>query len=891
MRKFLPYILIVCTLTLTALAGVVALPEKADAQGCGTYFQPGSQALRSRVVGAINAVLAAEPTLAEAPAEGSNLQRFRSLVVDKLKADGLDATPSYNGNCRLSPNGIGVKDTGASMGEAYDLVRDDPNSTIRQASGSATSRPIHLGNAEWGFLTAGGPPIDPETPDKGGVCYRTNSADPINGTKLPSEGGTMIPDNTLTETQCGLNNGYKWVATGSSTPSAPITAYQDCINTGGTPESCGTLSGTPTGPQPTYFQNLVNKGCDGFWDSTIEGCTVWLFYIIFYAIPAGLLWISAQFFNVLIGVTIDGALFNHGFVLEAWKIVRDLSNIFFILILVYIGVQTILGISHGSKQMIAQVVIIALIINFSMFFTKVVIDASNILALVFYNKLEVKGVDANGNIIERPYTPIKNEKDVSGGMVSAFDPTTQLGEEFFNKTREVYVNGNFVGYEKEVSTTMKILIILFSGAIMGYTAFILFISGFAFLSRLIELWVLIIFSPFAFMSSTLHELGHIEYIGWDSWLKRLLKTSFMAPIFMFFLYFIFLLIQSKIYDSFATTSIVGQKDAAGVIKVLLGIALPTFLVMYLLKTASDFAKKGSGVLGEAFVGAGKAITGLALGAVTGGAGLALGGAAALGRTSLGRLGALTEKDGGLKSIEAKGGATGWAAARFRDLGKFAANSSFDVRGAKIAGKGLPASFGGASSGSWEKSRADKIKKRTERAKDLEVGEDEALKQNLNAVERDLQALLRTNSHDLQMLDQQIKSAREKASDFRLAAQADPTNAAKQAAAKDAADILIDIKAEKSALKNGLANYTRSALRVAAGAGATATFTGNRTAAGHSINDMEDVVIPDAHHAIETENRNRRWSYAEKIANKSAADKEAAHKIIMEAKMDSGEGHH
>ena len=69
---------------------------------------------------------------------------------------------------------------------------------------------------------------------------------------------------------------------------------------------------------------------------------------------------------------------------NAWGIVRDIVNIFFIVSLVYIGIMTILGI-HASenKKMVGMVVLIALVINFSLFTTKIVIDASNIMAKGF----------------------------------------------------------------------------------------------------------------------------------------------------------------------------------------------------------------------------------------------------------------------------------------------------------------------------------------------------------------------------------------------------------------------------------------------------------------------------------------------------------------------------
>ena len=62
--------------------------------------------------------------------------------------------------------------------------------------------------------------------------------------RFHTEGELINPP--LTEEQCGINypRAY-WIADGSTTPSDPITAYQQCVNRGGNYESCKSLSGAP----------------------------------------------------------------------------------------------------------------------------------------------------------------------------------------------------------------------------------------------------------------------------------------------------------------------------------------------------------------------------------------------------------------------------------------------------------------------------------------------------------------------------------------------------------------------------------------------------------------------------------------------------------------------
>ncbi len=425
-------------------------------------------------------------------------------------------------------------------------------------------------------------------------------------------------------------------------------------------------AGTPATPKQTLTLTTTggsaladnNGSCLNLVTGNVEDCLVKITYYLFYVLPSLLLTLVAKLFNILLSLTLSSPLYNASFVAESWTVVRDLSNIFFILILLYVAIQTILGLGHETKKIIVQVIVMALLINFSMFFAKVVIDSSNILALVFYNKIDSKTND---------YIPSTNvnkigvqEKDFTGAMVSAFDPTRLMTAEFFKKAKEktqsvgvgtlgtagyvaggAYIGSAFfpivgtaigagVGYgvskvvglfitTDKVPPGLMIGIIISAGLVMFFAAYCFFVAGMSFLSRLIELWILIIFSPFAFMSFTLPKLSGIPSIGWDEWLKRLLKLSFMAPVFMFFLYLIFKLINTNLFQTFMDRTY----DNQGTLEAMVLIILPSLVILILLNRATKFAKDASGELGGMVIGAGKMAAGLAVG------GAALGGAALL----------------------------------------------------------------------------------------------------------------------------------------------------------------------------------------------------------------------------------------------------------------------
>lgn len=477
-----------------------------------------------------------------------------------------------------------------------------------------------------------------------------------------------------------------------------------------------TAAAKPPTPEEKAFADEVEKrSCINFTNVDLAGCVLKISNLVFVTIPAYLLAQVAFFFNILISVTLSSTLLKDTFVSDAWAVVRDLSNIFFILILLYISIKIILGMGGSEvKKMIGSVVIMALLINFSMFFTQIIIDSSNILALIFYNKINVSTTVA-GQTEPRAYSSVGGEKDVSGGMVSAFNPTTMVGSKFIEQAKRTYdVKGNFVK-EDDVPTGTMIALTLLSGLIMGIAIYALIVSGLSFLGRLIELWILIIFSPFAFMSYTVPKLASIDYLGWDKWFARLIKVSFMAPIFMFLLYFIFMLIDSNLFTKLIQPS-EGTNDAAGTIKMLLGVVMPAIFICILLIKATKFAKEGAGTIGEMVMKGAKMAGGVV-------GGLALGGTAlALQKGVGGGVGSLATKAG--KWAEEKDGRFAkYSGEKLKDFGAFTQKSSFDVRGVKIAGKDLSGTtgmkLGEASKGSWTETKKQQVEKRIKRADELE----------------------------------------------------------------------------------------------------------------------------------------------------------------------------
>ena len=721
--------------------------------------------------------------------------------------------------------------------------------------------------------------------DAAGTCWDPNNQKPV----------------VLDEASC-IESGFEWttVTNGQVTTTQP-----------------------PKGPEEgsALADNL--PACLSLLRGTLEGCLVKLFYFIFVGITSFLLNLSASFFDIMVALALSSKLYTAStFIPEAWAVVRDLSNIFFILILLYIAIKTILGLGgHDSKKMIATVLIMALLINFSMFFTKVVIDSSNILALIFYNKIDVE-TTVNGqkrdylSTLDASKTGIE-DKGISGGLASAFNPTKLLTQDFFDQLKERSVVGGLgllgtagaigtgaligsvvpifgtvigagvgflasqtVGYfipQNKVPTTLLLSIIVISGLIMGFAAYAFFVAGLSFIGRLVELWILIIFSPFAFMSLSLPLLGKVPGVGWEEWLKKLFQMSFMAPIFMFFIYLIFKLVKADMFNQLAQRT---QQSQQSTMETIILMVIPALVILILLMKATSYAKKGGGLLGEKIIGGGKAMLGLAAG-VAGGA--ALGTLAVAGRGTIGRAGHAAANSQWAKKWESSVFGGEAVMAGLKKVG----GGSFDVR-RTAAGAGLAKASGvdfeaakmiglGSKEGGFTKRREEDVKKRQERAKQVEVGEDEELKQRLNHSETDLQKMLDQVTKDFEDIDRDLVSARQKKADA-------------QSGSPEEADAIRDInalRARRTAIEDG-------------SLGPTVTSGVN---AGKSIEEMKKQVIPDAKSAIHHENVRRRGEYADKLEggwNKALnfvlsggqyswrrGANEAAHQVRMGVKIDSG----
>ncbi|OHA82546.1 MAG: hypothetical protein A3B07_02930 [Candidatus Yonathbacteria bacterium RIFCSPLOWO2_01_FULL_43_27] len=388
--------------------------------------------------------------------------------------------------------------------------------------------------------------------------------------------------------------------------------------------------------------------CGGIFSDLKVSCIVpQLTYYLLYIPAMGLLALSGYIFDFVLSLSIDHTFINQSFVSELWKIIRDFSNMIFIFILLYTGVQTIFGMGKW-QQTIIKVVIVALLVNFSMFFTKVVIDAGNILAVGVYEGMGATKVDG----IDRPHKSTAmgdvKERTISATLVNALNP-----QQFAT------LSANNRG--------AAVTIFIVAAVVCAYAAFIFIRASLLFVGRLIAFWFLMAISPFALISMTLPK-GNI----WGWWTNTLINQAFVAPVFLILIYFIL-----KAITGLKTVLGNGGNVSETYFDAIVIPIVMTVMVVYALQRALGVAKDMSGKFGGIGADAlGKIMSSFPMG-------MALGGGAALLRTSVGSRAGKLSDSGKFKQMSSNPNS---ALARFtgrtlQSLTDKAHNSSFDVRNA------------------------------------------------------------------------------------------------------------------------------------------------------------------------------------------------------------------
>lgn len=266
-------------------------------------------------------------------------------------------------------------------------------------------------------------------------------------------------------------------------------------------------------------------------------------------------------------------------VVQAWGTVRDLANMFFILVLLLMAFGTILQVQgYGYRQLLSRLLIMAILINFSKSIVALLIDFSQIVTLTFL-------------------APVIDT--LSGSLVVALGLTNIMK---LAESSSTSVTG--------VSFLMAMIL---GGIMMIITTVIMGVILIMFLMRVITLWILIVLAPVAFLAHTFPQTDRY----YKDWENELSKNLTLGPALAFFIWLALSIVgQGNISDSFGSVADIDSSGGVGSVKTddaslqgiftevsttsnMLNFVIAISLLMAGLKFASQSGAAGASFAGKA----------------------------------------------------------------------------------------------------------------------------------------------------------------------------------------------------------------------------------------------------------------------------------------------------
>lgn len=209
-----------------------------------------------------------------------------------------------------------------------------------------------------------------------------------------------------------------------------------------------------------------------------------------------------------------------GAVEAAWEVVRDIINITLIFGLVYIGFRLIFeGDNTDAKRNLVFLLLAALLVNFSLFFAKAIVDVTNAAAFQFADAVRVDGNPASTGV------------SFSGAYNAAVGLNTVLD------SRDIVASIGNRGWAPWGYIFMLAVTLLIASFVYVSVAILLVI-------RFVALVFLLVFSPIMFLGFIFPFFNSIS----REWLRKFTSQAVLAPAMMLMLY-VALLVTANIGTS------------------------------------------------------------------------------------------------------------------------------------------------------------------------------------------------------------------------------------------------------------------------------------------------------------------------------------------------------
>jgi hypothetical protein len=301
---------------------------------------------------------------------------------------------------------------------------------------------------------------------------------------------------------------------------------------------------------------------------------------------------------MVLWVSITGALLNVSIVLTlhikdfvnsvqgvylVWQTIRDISGLFIIFMLLYASFKMILGFDSvgGVGNLIKNIVIAGILINFSFFITSLLIDASNIVSLALYNGIVAAPSQTSGaNASINPQQIVQSEMNSPDGGLSGLFMKYIAPQDVISPST-IKLGTQPVAQSSGASKPLEILIQGIVGCIIMFTSGMSFLlAALAFVARLAILIFLLAFSPIWFAAMIFPILKSKA----DEFTQHLKEQLIFMPIYLLLMYAALkVLSSSTIFTNPATNVFQGSNGLTTTVWTnLMVLAINDFFILFLL---------------------------------------------------------------------------------------------------------------------------------------------------------------------------------------------------------------------------------------------------------------------------------------------------------------------
>jgi hypothetical protein len=305
-----------------------------------------------------------------------------------------------------------------------------------------------------------------------------------------------------------------------------------------TPAAATPAAATTPAPASNDASCSIFSGAAGWFGCVSTGLAIVAFAM--FSFTGFLLSIVGILFNWVIEYTVFqfGTYFgNSTGVLIGWGILRDVGNIVLLFSFIFLGIQMILNLDTlGTRKAISQLLIVALLLNFSLFITEAVIDVSNVLSAALYNQATV-GCGTNGSGCSSSSSNFVNN-GIAGQILQA------------GGLNNMFTSGNGGTTNADVASqlgnqpTHKLIIYIMLTIFVSVTMVVLLAAGVMLLIRGIVLVFIMVTSPLGFVATIIPPLQSIS----ETWRRLLISEAFFAPV-----YLLLVLVSLKITSALENT--------------------------------------------------------------------------------------------------------------------------------------------------------------------------------------------------------------------------------------------------------------------------------------------------------------------------------------------------